>query len=77
MSDLSIRARAHNIERAEWERRFKARFNEVLQPKEGEYPGVVEAELESWPEHPAPHDGDWRDELPEDAMDENFSYWSD
>jgi hypothetical protein len=63
----------HGIPRDEWERRFKARLAERAVLTSEELPAVFDAEIESWPER----ESDWLTETPEEAADENLSYWTD
>lgn len=61
----------HGIPRTEWERRFKERIAEVAVITSDELDACVYAELQSWPQQ----DNDWVYLLPEDAADEQMSYW--
>lgn len=62
-------------DRAEWELRFAAQF--TTRGIEFDTPAVaarvIAAELESWPEN---EDG-WLQYEPEEAADEQLSYWED
>ena len=70
----------HGITRKEWEARFRAQIIKRAYPDEveqaflaDEINGVVEAELDSYPEA----EPDWVKESPEDCADDNLSYWND
>lgn len=66
---------SHNIPRKEWEERFGKRIIERAGPGEhlGDDHDLIKAELEGW----TTEGGDWEDWTPEDAADENMSYWGD
>lgn len=63
----------HGIARPEWEQRFRARIAEVAVLTSDELQPVFDAEIQSWPEEEP--DG-WCYISPEDAADENMSYWT-
>lgn len=69
----------HNIDRAEWERRFYERIKTAAfgpddAPLDAEFAKEVgDAEIESW----STDDGDWLTTLPEEAADEQMSNWED
>lgn len=67
----------HGLERAEWVRRFTVRIGERLAVISPEREHIAEAELESWPEPSGPTANEWRDFEPEEAADEQISYWGD
>lgn len=70
--------RRHGIERVEWERRFRQYFGCALEWTDAQLDGIIEAELESWPEAgDTPESCDWRIETPEGAAAENLSNWTD
>lgn len=75
---MRLKRRPHNIDRAEWERRFARQVEVRAEIAGSTLANVVKAELESWPEHgdQLPLD-DWRVNSPEDAADESMSNWAD
>jgi hypothetical protein len=77
MTHNIMRRAPHNIARAEWIRRFTARVESQLALTADESTGVVPGELEGWPDDPDAHSSDWREWLPEEAADENLSYWTE
>jgi hypothetical protein len=62
----------HGIARPLWEERFKARLAEKAVLTSEELPAVFDAEIESWPDT---DDDEWELIGPEEAADENLSYW--
>ena len=71
----------HGIPRAEWVDRFKTAFITQAGLDASCADDIVQAELESWPEqdeNPVPgYDAGLMTELPETAVAENLSYWSE
>ena len=63
------------MDRAEWEKKFKERIikRADLPPDDKVTAEMVQSELESWPES----GDDWKDYDPEEAADENLSYWTE
>jgi hypothetical protein len=61
----------HGIARQVWEERFKARLADKAVLTSEELPAVFDAEIESWPDTR----DDWAWIGPEEAADENLSYW--
>lgn len=61
------------LSRADWELRFACHIVSKggVPPKAVLH--IVKAELESWPES----EGEWKNYVPEDAADEQLSYWTD
>lgn len=57
------------MQRPEWVQRFSARIQEAIGDNLANEE-VIAAELESWP-----IEGDWAKWEPEEAADENLSYW--
>lgn len=73
----------HGIARNEWEIRFQARISEQLdlaRENDLSWSNVPASELASWPEqdeHPvAGFPPEWTIKLPEEAADQNLSYWT-
>lgn len=79
-AESQVGVMAHGIARAEWERRFKARLAEQLDPASEVDPSwadVPATELASWPEQPiAAYPPEWTTKLPEAAADLSLSYWT-
>lgn len=71
-----MRERPHNIDRAEWERRFARQIEARAELAGSTLADVVKAELESWPVDEKREDN-WRVNTPEDAADEQMSNWID
>ena len=69
----------HGITRDEWENRFMARIKDKLHSEDdaelnaATLRDVTASELESWPVS----EDDWKSVLPEEAADEQLSYWTD
>ena len=63
------------MDREEWVRRFKERIitRADLPRDTPSTDEIVKSELESWPET----EDDWKDTEPEDAADDNLSYWTE
>jgi hypothetical protein len=76
MGIASMTLKPHGISRAEWVRRFYEEFKKFIDDVDED---LILAELESWPERDPKSTGDedWLTDLPEDAAQENLSYWGE